>query len=86
VHESPPEQTEQGESGNFGCHGAAIGGCLLPFILFFVAAALGDTGGPLFWPILATVLAPIGLGIGLCIRRKTKSSVSIEGLDHDADR
>ena len=43
----------------YGCHGAAFGGCLLPFTLLILAAASGDTGGPLFWPILAGFLGLI---------------------------
>jgi hypothetical protein len=45
--------------------GAASGGCLLPLILFLVAAAFGDTGGPLFWPIISIPLALIGFALGL---------------------
>jgi hypothetical protein len=45
--------------------GAAAGGCLFPLILLLIAAALGDTGGPLFWPIISIPLALIGLALGL---------------------
>ena len=52
---------------NYGCWGAATGGCLAPVLLFFLAAALGDTGGPFFWPILAVFLGLVGLVGGLVI-------------------
>jgi hypothetical protein len=45
--------------------GAASGGCLLPLILLSIAAAFGDTGGPLFWPLISIPLALIGLALGL---------------------
>jgi len=45
--------------------GAASGGCLLPLILFFIAAVFGDTGGRLFWPLISIPLALIGLALGL---------------------
>ena len=69
---------------NFGCWGAATGGCLAPIFLFFVAAALGDTGGPLFWPILAVFLGLIGLVLGLIIegfRRWSRSKLSTLKLE-----
>ena len=36
-------------------------------MLFFLAAALGDTGGSLFWPILAVFLGLVGLVGGLMV-------------------
>jgi hypothetical protein len=44
--------------------GCGVGGCLLPILLFIVCALLGDTGGPLIWPIGAVVFGGIGLVVG----------------------
>ena len=45
--------------------GGVIGGFLLPLVLFvFAALVLRDTGGPLFWPLIAIPLGLIGLGVG----------------------
>lgn len=41
-----------------------------------MAAALGDTGGPLFWPILVVLLGIIGFVIGLFIRDSSWQSMS----------
>lgn len=43
------------------------GGCLLPSVLFLIAAAQGDTGGPLFWPVLALGLGFLGLILGTIV-------------------
>lgn len=70
IHDEQPRQR------SFGCRGAFTGGCLLPVLLFFIAAALGDTGGPLIWPILAVFLGVIGLVIDVIVdsfRRRSKS-------------
>lgn len=40
-----------------GCIG---GGCLLPILLFLLSAALGETGGPLFWPFAAAFFGLLG--------------------------
>jgi hypothetical protein len=53
--------------------GAGAGGCLLPAVLLLIAAALGDTGGPLFWPFISIPLALIGLAIGLFVHSEVKS-------------
>ena len=45
--------------------GCGLGGCLGPILLFFVGAFLGDTGGPLIWPMLAISLGVIGFVIGV---------------------
>jgi hypothetical protein len=58
---------------HYGCAGAVSGGCLLPILLFIVAAFLGDTGGPLFWPILALFLGIVGGCVGTFIRRNKRS-------------
>jgi hypothetical protein len=44
--------------------GCGVGGCLLPILLFIVCALLGDTGGPLIWPMAAVVFGGIGLLVG----------------------
>jgi hypothetical protein len=50
--------------------GCGVGGCFIPLLLFlFCGLFLHDTGGPLFWPMIAVPLAIIGLGIGVEIRR-----------------
>lgn len=51
---------------SFGCMGASAGGCLIPMVLFFMAAAGGDAGGPLVWPIIGIPLAVVGCAAGLC--------------------
>lgn len=49
--------------------GCVSGGCLLPILLFFACAfLLGDTGGPLIWPIVAVPLGIIGLIAGFIYR------------------
>jgi uncharacterized membrane protein len=67
MNESKPKRE------HYGCAGAVSGGCLLPVLLLFVAALLGDTGGPLFWPIFALFLAVLGGCIGTFIRRNNRS-------------
>lgn len=48
-----------------GCIRGSLGcGCLTPLLLFLLAALSGDTGAPLFWPILAIVCAVIGAALG----------------------
>ncbi len=56
----------------YGCRGAGIGGCLVPFVLLMIAAASGDIGGPLFWPIIAFPLGILGMIIGLCFKRAAR--------------
>ncbi len=76
MNESDQIQDAQPRVRNFGCWGAVTGGCLLPVLLFFLAAALGDTGGPLVWPILAFSLGIVGLVIDVIVdgfRRRAKS-------------
>lgn len=48
--------------------GALLGGLIAPLALFSVAAALGDIGGGLFWPLLAMVLGPVGAIAGFAAR------------------
>jgi len=51
--------------------GCSAGGCVVPFgLLMFCGYVLGDTGGPLFWPILAGFTGMLGLVIGLAIRAR----------------
>ena len=47
--------------------------CLLPTVLFVIAAALGDTGGPLFWLLISVPLALIGLALGLWVHAEFRS-------------
>ena len=42
-----------------------IGGIVVPLALFVLAAMLGDTGGPLFWPLLSLLLGGAGGVTGL---------------------
>ena len=60
----------------------------MPVLLFFAAAASGDTGGPLFWPLLAVVLGAVGLVVGLYLPRSSgrrrESSPTIEISTRDA--
>ena len=70
-----PEKEPRKRSGCFyALVGAAVGGCVLPAILFLIAAALGDTGGPLFWPLISIPLAAVGLAIGLWFHAEFKSN------------
>ncbi len=64
-----PEESSRKANRNerFGKIGCAVGGIAMPIMLFFVASFLGDTGGPLFWPVLAVVLGGIGLLVGSII-------------------
>ena len=49
--------------------GCAVGGCLIPFLLFiFCLLVLNDVGGYLFWPFFAIPLALIGGVIGYVIK------------------
>ena len=50
-----------------------MGGCLFPAILFLIAAVLGDTGGPLFWPLISIPLALIGLALGFWFHAEFRS-------------
>jgi hypothetical protein len=45
--------------GTLGC------GCLVPLILFTIAAISGDVGGPLFWPVLMLFTGSVGSVLGL---------------------
>ncbi len=40
--------------------------------LFLIAAASGDVGGPLFWPILCVPLAIVGFVVGLVVHETVK--------------
>ena len=63
-----PTQNRDTSKLSSGCMGCFSGGCLLPILLFFACAIfLGDTGGPLFWPIIAVPLGLIGLAVGLVV-------------------
>src|SRR5688572_23081030 len=44
--------------------GGLCGGIVLPFGLFLLAAALGDTGGPLIWPLLSGFFGMVGVLVG----------------------
>jgi hypothetical protein len=69
--------------------GCVTGGCLAPFLLFlFCSLVLRDTGGPLFWPIIAVPLGLIGLGIGLTSRSRQphSDSMSADTTPVDSDR
>jgi hypothetical protein len=46
--QSPKNEPKKSSGCLYAFLGAGAGGCLLPTVLFFIAAALGDTGGPLF--------------------------------------
>lgn len=49
----------------YGCLG---GGCLFPLLLFlFCAFILGDTGGPLFWPVCVLFFGVVGLVVGIVV-------------------
>ncbi len=53
--------------------GCGMGGCLLPILLFLTCAVfLGDTGGPLFWPIIAVPLGILGMVAGFIYRASKK--------------
>jgi hypothetical protein len=45
--------------GTLGC------GCLVPLVLFSIAAISGDVGGPLFWPILMLFTGLAGAALGV---------------------
>jgi hypothetical protein len=45
--------------GTLGC------GCLVPLVLFIIAAISGDVGGPLFWPILMVLTGLVGAALGV---------------------
>jgi hypothetical protein len=47
--------------GTFGC------GCLVPLVLFVIAAVSGDVGGPLFWPILMIFTGSVGAVLGVVL-------------------
>ena len=65
-----PDSPEAGHSAPL--VGCGLGGCLHPTLLFFGCAIfLGDTGGPLFWPIIAVPLGFIGM-IGGFIYRSSR--------------
>ena len=61
-----PAKLERRPRWSFGCMGASAGGCLIPMVLFFLAAAGGDAGGPLVWPFIGIPLAVVGCAAGLC--------------------
>jgi hypothetical protein len=61
-----PAELKRRPRWSFGCMGASAGGCLIPMVLFFLAAAGGDTGGPLVWPFIGIPLAVVGCAVGLC--------------------
>jgi hypothetical protein len=52
--------------------GCGLGGCLLPILLFLACAIAGDTGGPLFWPIIAVPLGIMGLISGFQYRARRR--------------
>ena len=70
MDDRPPNQPASGR--DYGCLGAVSGGCLLPAVLLLVFSFLGDTGGPLFWPILSVFLGLVGLVIGVATPRRPR--------------
>jgi hypothetical protein len=66
----PPKQ-QKPSAYPFVLTGAGAGGCLLPLLAFIACAGVGDTGGPLFWPLawpcVGIPLAVVGALVGLCI-------------------
>jgi hypothetical protein len=49
-----------------GCMRGTLGcGCLVPLVLFIIAAISGDVGGPLFWPILMVLTGLVGAALGV---------------------
>lgn len=49
-----------------GCVRGTLGcGCLVPLMLFIIAAISGDVGGLLFWPILMLFTGSAGAVLGL---------------------
>jgi hypothetical protein len=75
--DQPPEADaarKEGWRGFAPVIGFGFGGCLIPFLLFlFCFGVLHDTGGPLFWPIIAAPMAIIGLVIGIVVRSSGKT-------------
>ena len=76
---APPESSEDVSRGvsevsnSAPVVGCFSGGCLLPVILFLGCAHfLGDTGGLLFWPIIAVPLGLLGMTFGFVYRRSKK--------------
>jgi hypothetical protein len=48
-----------------GCLRGTLGcGCLIPLLIFIIAAITGDVGGPLFWPILMIFTGSVGAALG----------------------
>jgi hypothetical protein len=43
--------------------------------MFLIAALLGDTGGPLFWPILSIFLGFVGLVVGTSVAHFKRPSI-----------
>lgn len=56
--------------------GCLSGGCVIPIVLFLLAAVSGDIGGPLIWPMLSVVLGAFGMivEIGFRLVKKMVSS------------
>lgn len=55
--------------------GLVVGGCVIPVLLFvFCLVVLRDTGGPLFWPLIAVPMASIGLFVGFVYKWKDDPS------------
>jgi uncharacterized membrane protein len=44
----------------------------MPLVLFLISALAGDTGGPLFWPILVLFGAVVGAIIGTILAPREK--------------
>jgi hypothetical protein len=63
--QSPENEPKQRSGCFYAFLGAGTGGCLLPGVFFLIATALGDIGGPLFWPLISIPLGLIGLAVGL---------------------
>lgn len=71
----PEHNVSASKSGNSApLVGCLSGGCLMPTVLFLLAAFFGDTGGPLIWPMLAIVLGALGafLGFGYKMAKKNR--------------
>jgi pilus assembly protein TadC len=64
--------------------GCAIGGFLIPLVLFiYCVVVLRDVGGPLFWLIIAIPLGLVGFAVGFAVneiryRRRKKPIQSPE--------
>ncbi|HEX2748943.1 MAG TPA: hypothetical protein VHM91_13140 [Verrucomicrobiales bacterium] len=76
-HYAPPASMKEippgPVTGDYGCTGGALGGCLLPVLGQLAAVNWGSEENPFFWPLVGVPLGGIcGMGLGVCFSKRRR--------------